>query len=218
MRVRIGIAVVMAGLLGTVLAAAQAATAQAAARAPLPLNRAASGTMPSRVPAGRYCNTISDTVVGLIPSQHDEGPFDANDTYAAADCRFKQKTKIHQIVAVGGYYNGSGPSDSENVITWSNAAGLPSKVLNTQTVVGAEAAGTFTIPLTPFAVKGRVWFTVQANGSLFSGGLWGWAANSSTHGLADVWQNPGGGWGNCPTWCTIDHFMSGATTLLFAVS
>ena len=34
-------------------------------------------------------------------------------------------------------------------------------------------------------------------------GQWGWWASGVAHGLADQWENPGGGFGFCPSWCPL---------------
>jgi hypothetical protein len=38
-------------------------------------------------------------------------------------------------------------------------------------------------------------------------GQWGWYTTNAAHGLADQWQNPGGGFGYCPSWCALDTIV-----------
>jgi len=167
-----------------------------------------------------YCNYTSDAVNDSLSSQNFEATFDAYDDMGAADCKIGRRRKtIHQIIAPGVYYNGSGPAVSENVITWANASGLPGAVVNSQTVTGADAAGSFTIPLVPFKVKGVKWFTVQANMDFGVGGQWGWDASTTAHGkYKDQWQNPGGGFSICPTWCDLATLDGSSVSFLYAIS
>jgi hypothetical protein len=167
-----------------------------------------------------YCNYTSDAVNDSLSSQNFEASFDAYDDMGAADCKIGRRAKtIHQIVAPGVYYNGYGPARDENVITWLNAGGLPGAVKNSQTVAGTDSAGSFTIPVVPFKVKGKVWFTVQVNMDFYSGGQWGWDASTVAHGkFGDQWQNPGGGFGICPTWCPISTLDGTSISFLYAIS
>ncbi len=167
-----------------------------------------------------YCNYTSDTVIGAISSQDFGSGFEQYSDMGAADCKIgRRAVTIHQIIAPGVYFNGSGPAQSENVITYRNAGGLPGAVKNSQTVKGVDSGGSFTIPLTPFKVKGTVWFTVQVRMDFASGGEWGWDVSAVAHGkYGDVWQDPGGGFGNCQTWCPIGTVYSGAVSFLYAIS
>jgi hypothetical protein len=167
-----------------------------------------------------YCNYTSDAVNDSLSSQNFETTFDAYDDMGAADCKIgRRKKTVHQIVAPGVYYNGYGPARDENVITWLNAAGIPGAIKNSQTVVCADAAGSFTCTLTPFGVKGKKWFTVQANMDFGAGGQWGWDASTVARGpYADQWQNPGGGFGICPTWCVLSTLDGTSVSFLYAIS
>ena len=44
------------------------------------------------------------------------------------------------------------------------------------------------------------WVSVVANLDFLAGGEWGWENRTTTNGGAAQWQNPGGGFGVCPTW------------------
>jgi hypothetical protein len=167
-----------------------------------------------------YCNYTSDAVNDSLSSQNFEATFDAYDDMGAADCKIgKRKKTIHQIVAPGVYYNGYGPAVSENVTAYANAAGLPGAVKNAQTVAGADSAGTFTIPLTPYNVKGKVWFSVQVNMDFSAGGQWGWDATSSAEQkYPDQWINPGGGFGLGTNWQPLTNLDGVSNSFLYAIS
>ena len=167
-----------------------------------------------------YCNFTSDTVNDSLSSQNFEATFDAFDDMGAADCKIGKVAKtIHKINALGVYYNGYGPAVSENVITWFNAGGLPGTVKNSQTVTGTDIGGSFNMDVVDFKVKKVVWFTVQVNMDFYSGGQWGWSASTLAHGkFADQWQNPGGGFGICPTWCPVGTLDGTSVSFLYSIS
>jgi hypothetical protein len=117
------------------------------------------------------------------------------------------------------YYGGYGPARDENVIAWLNAGGLPGAVKNSQTVAGADSAGSFTIPLTPYKVKGKVWFTVQVNMDFGAGGQWGWDASTVAHGkFNDQWINPGGGFGIGTGYQPLANLDGSSVSFLYAIS
>jgi hypothetical protein len=219
MKVRfLSILTVGAVLLGGAALMAPAASAsrspQAAVHAAKPFHVA----VPGSITKG-YCNYTADAVNDSLSSQNFEASFDAYDDMGAADCKIGRHAKlVHQIVAPGVYYNGYGPAVSENVITWANAAGLPGAVKNSQTVAGADNAGSFTIALTPFKVKGTVWFTVQANMDFSAGGQWGWDASTVAHVNADQWENPGGGFGLGSGWNPLSVLDGTSVSFLYAIS
>jgi hypothetical protein len=198
---------------------APSASASRAPQASAHVSKPAHVAAPGSVTKG-YCNYTSDAVSDSLSSQNFEASFDAYDDMGAADCKIGRKKKtIHQIVAPGVYYNGSGPAVSENVIAWKNAGGIPGAVINSQTVTGADAAGSFTIPLAPYTVKGKVWFTVQVNMDFAAGGQWGWDASSVAHGkFGDQWINPGGGFGLGTAWQPITNLDGISVSFLYAIS
>jgi len=202
-------------MVGTAFAIAGPASAGRSPQASSKTSHAA----PASINKG-YCNFTSDAVSDSLSSQNFEASFDAFDDMGAADCNIGRRAKtIHQIYAPGVYYNGYGPAVSENVIAWTNAAGLPGSVKNSQTVAGTDNAGSFTIPLTPYKVKGKVWFTVQANMDFYSGGQWGWDASSTPHAkYADQWENPGGGFGLGSSWVTLATLDGVSVSFLYQIS
>lgn len=148
-----------------------------------------------------YTNTTGDTGTAVV-SQNFEPEFDPYDTLAADNVTLHRVCRVTSIDLVGTYFNGSGPADSENVTFFADDHGQPGAVVNSQTVVGDDSAGSFTIPLAKVTLApGRYWVAVQANMSFASGGEWGWEATSNIKGKPAVWENPGGGFGaGCTSW------------------
>jgi hypothetical protein len=75
-------------------------------------------------------------------------------------------------------------------------------MITSQNVVGTDSGGTFTIPLSTVTLApGSYWVSVTATMAFASGGEWGWEVTSNQkQGIDGQWENPGGGFGVCPTW------------------
>ncbi len=120
---------------------------------------------------------------------------------------------IDQVDVAGVYFNGTGPVNSVNVSFYSDASGLPgTQVATRPNLTVGDTNGSFTIPI-PSAVSltaGHYWVSVQANMDFPVGGQWGWTDRTVQSNNEAAWQNPGGGFGICPTWgargttCGID--------------
>jgi hypothetical protein len=201
--VRLRIATVLtatAVVVGTFFAVAGTA---GASRAPQFTHKGTAAAKPMHVDKA-FCSQLdNDNGVGIV-SQNFETTFDAYDSYGADDCKTKRKKTIHTVTAIGVYFNGSGPASSETVTVYNNAAGLPGSTLATQTQVGADAGGTFTITLSPGITmkRGKHWISVVANMNFSSGGEWGWNTNNTQKGYPSAWENPGGGFSStgCTSW------------------
>src|SRR5438128_4444364 len=114
-----------------------------------------------------------------------------------------QTWNVESIDADGVYFNGPGPANSWNVFIYTDSSTLPGtqvySILNTTvTVVGT----TFTVNLVPAAVlaAGTYWIEIQANMTFGTEGEWGWTDRTVQSNNTAAWQNPGGGFGICPTW------------------
>jgi len=154
-----------------------------------------------------YSQNDNDNGVGIV-SQNFEAEFDVFDSQDADDFVVPDTGHPWQITGVtvtGVYFNGSGPAASETVTLYKDANGVPGDVVNTQTVVGTDSGGSFTIPLAKFALpRGHYWVSVQANMDFNSGGEWAWETRNGQNGTAAVWQNPADGFGTgCTTWMTM---------------
>jgi hypothetical protein len=159
---------------------------------------------------GVLYNQNSNDASDAIDSQIFESTFSAYDDQGADD--FKVTGKDWDVTGVdvtGQFFNGSGPASSENVTFYADASGVPGKMVKSFTNLSGKASGgSFDITLPKKGAKlkaGTYWVSVQANCS-FSGGCgeWGWEVSSVQHGNAGMWQNPGGGFGVCPTWGSIE--------------
>ena len=65
-----------------------------------------------------------------------------------------------------------------------------------------DTAGSFVVPIpSPVALsQGTYWVSVQANMDFSVGGQWGCTDRTVASGSEAAWQNPGGGFGVCPSW------------------
>src|SRR5215475_3194243 len=99
--------------------------------------------------------------------------------------------------------SGSCVPDNFNVFFYTDSAGLPGTQVYSGTAEPFVISGsTYTINLTVPAVltEGTYWVSVQAHEVFTGGGQWGWTDRSTQSNSPAAWQNPGGGFGVCPTW------------------
>lgn len=167
----------------------------------------ASSVAPASVhPAKRgncYSNMQNDAADAIVSQDFTDAGNDIYDSMGADNFAVKKTCKVAGINVIGAYFNGSGPADSETVTFYADdAGGVPGTVINTQTVMGSDNNGSFTIPLKTVALPpGSYWVSVQATMAFAVGGEWGWEVTShQKQGIDGQWQNPGGGFGMCPTW------------------
>jgi hypothetical protein len=167
-----------------------------------------------------YCKYVTNTVSDSLSSQNFEASFDAFDDWGAADCKVgKRKKVIHKLAALGVYYNGYGPAVSENVVTWGNSGGLPGTSVNSQTLTCTDVSGSFSCDVVDFSLKGKKWFTVQANMDFSAGGQWGWSATADNLGpFADQWINPGGGFGLGTSYVPLTTLDGISNSFLYQIS
>src|SRR6186997_2091974 len=148
-------------------------------------------------------------------SQNFEASFDAYDDELADDFVVPSGDtwSINQLDAAGVYYNGAGPAVSVNLRFYDNASGLPGGSVATRTDLAmTDSGGSFVVPIPSPVVlgPGTYWVSVQANMDFSSGGQWGFTDRSVQSNSEAAWQNPGGGFGVCPSWgqrgttCGID--------------
>jgi len=105
--------------------------------------------------------------------------------------------------ADGIYFNGAGPAFDWNVFIYTDSGGLPgTQVYSTLNQPVTVNGTTFTVNLTPAAVlsAGTYWIEIQANMDFATQGEWGWTDRTVQSNNPAAWQNPGGGFGVCPTW------------------
>lgn len=150
-----------------------------------------------------YSSLMNDTG-DAYTSQNFEAAFDIYDNAGADNFSTKKTCKVTGIYAVGAYYNGSGPADSETVTFYEDNGGSPGNVIDSQTVTGVDSGtGTFTIALDEVALPpGPKWVSVVVNLDFSTGGQWGWEVTGNMKGGSGaMWENPGDGFGTgCTTW------------------
>jgi hypothetical protein len=170
-----------------------------------------------------YSQNDNDSTVG-ISSQNFEAANDAFDDAAADDFVVPAGVRwaVQSVTVTGVYYNGTGPAASETVTFYKNSSGHPGAVVGSVTAVGNDSAGSFVIPLgTPVKLKpGTYWVSVVANQDFTPNGQWGWETRTVQSNGPAQWQNPGGGFGVCPTWTALTTCIptSGGPDLMFALN
>ena len=114
-----------------------------------------------------------------------------------------QTWNVESIDADGVYFNGPGPAFSFNVFIYTDNGGIPgTQVYSTLNQPVTQVGTTFTVNLAPAAVlaSGNYWIEIQANVDFATQGEWGWTDRTVLSLFPAAWQNPGGGFGVCPTW------------------
>src|SRR5207248_750267 len=114
------------------------------------------------------------------------------------------------VDVTGEFDDGSGPATSENVVFYKNKNGMPGDPVTngTFTNLNGTSGPSFAIVLPGRGIRlkpGRYWVSVIANMDFYAQGLWGWEASTVEQGHPAMWQNPGGGWGICLNWNTIEY-------------
>lgn len=147
-------------------------------------------------------------------SQDFEAAYDAFDDFVADDFVVPtgESWTIDEVDVQGVYFNGAGPSVSFHVFIYQDAAGLPGAQVYSaldQTYTGGPD---FVITLATPAVlsEGTYWISVQSRMDFLVGGQFGWQDRTLQSNSASAWQNPGGGFGVCPTWNTKTTCVPGS--------
>ncbi len=159
-------------------------------------------------------NQIGSPGAYSILSQDFTDPgYDIYDSYLADDFNvpgtLTKGWKVQGMRAVGICFSGAGPCDSESVAFYKDAAGLPGvQTGTTQTGAGSlTGSGTYTLVFATAQklLKGATyWSSMWCTMAFSAGGEWGWSDTTVLSGTAAVWENPGGGFGVCPTWADMD--------------
>ena len=140
-------------------------------------------------------------------SQDFEAAFDPFDDFLADDFVVPggQTWNVESIDADGIPFNCSGSCvpNSFNVFFYTNSGGLPGTQVYSATAQSFVIGGsTYSITLTVPAVltAGTYWVSVQARMDFTGNGEWGWTDRTVQSNSPAAWQNPGGGFGTCPSW------------------
>ena len=116
-----------------------------------------------------------------------------------------QTWTVESIDADGIPFNCSGSCvpDSFNVFFYTDSGSLPGTQVYSATGQSFVVAGsTYSITLSTPAVltAGTYWVEVQARMDFTGNGQFGWTDRTVQSNQGAAWQNPGGGFGVCPTW------------------
>ena len=110
---------------------------------------------------------------------------------------------MQSIDADGVYFPFNGPANSFNVFFYADNAGLPgAQVYSAMNQPFSVVGTTFSVNLPSMAVltEGTYWVEIQANMTFLPNGAWVWRDRTVQSNNGAAWQNPGGGFGVCPTW------------------
>ncbi len=180
------------------------------------------------IPGGHtlYSQNSSQGYTG-IDSQIFESTYAAYTDQGADDFTVPAGTtwKVNGVSVTGIYYNGSGPASGETVSFYKNKGGKPGKQVGvSQTSKGADNGGSFVIKLPAVQkLKGGAsgttyWVSVQADCHFSGCGQWGWYLTNVQHNNLSEWQNPGGGFGVCPTWGTTQSCVGYGPDFMFSLN
>jgi len=187
------------------VAATALAPGASASSAPSGAHFGQAGTAHYKTAATCYSQGSSLTGEG-VASQDFESAFDAYDNVAADDFALDQACKI-KTVTVSGQYSVAGPAKKAQVTIYKDAGGQPGAVIKSKTAkVTADSAGSLTLKLKKKGLKapqGHSWVSVQVIMDFGTSGQWYWNVATDGTGPTAQWQNPGGGFGVCPTWDDI---------------
>ena len=211
---------------GTAALALVAGTASGAPtlRAKAPVHRVISA-IPGAVTL--YDQTSAESSSAISSQNFTSGAFADYDDQAADDFTVPSghKWKVTEV-DVPGVTTGVNPATSLNVIFYRNSHGLPGAIVrecDNQSSAGYDGSGGYAIKLDNTctgkgALKpGTYWVSVVANQDLTQDGQWFWDSNTSHLGSAAQWQNPNGGFGECPTWCKATNIVPAASDLAFTL-
>jgi hypothetical protein len=148
-----------------------------------------------------------------ITSQNFEAANNAFDSFLADDFVVPAATswQIEAVEVQGVYFNGTGPAASVNVWFYANgtAGGIPNVPVGNPVCQFLNLPPVHLTPPGSFAVQipagcclasGTYWMVFQVNMDFTPFGQWGWTDRTVQFNNAAAWQNPGGGFGACPTW------------------
>jgi hypothetical protein len=193
-----------------------------ASAAPAVMGHGKAQASPAAAPDA-VCNANAGTdTLNAILSQNFEATFAAYDAQSAADFKVKKgKTCVASGLNVTGqYFNGSGPADSVDVTFYKDAGGVPGAVVKAYSALAYTNGASFNITFPSKAkLKGKNWVSPVANMSFGVGGEWGWEVQSEVAGGTEgMWQNPGGGFGICPSWDTITNCIGVTGDFMFSLN
>jgi len=190
-----------------------------AAAAPAVMGHGQRAATPAASPDGVCYSSMGTDTLNAILSQNFEATFAAYSSQSAADFVLTETCVARSVDFVGQYFNGSGPADSVDVTVYKNSNNMPGKVLKTFHSRAYSNGASFHIKLAGTLKAGHYWLSPVANMAFGAGGEWGWEVQSETaNGTEGMWQNPGGGFGICPTWDTITNCIGVSGDFMFSIN
>jgi hypothetical protein len=158
-----------------------------------------------KLPASILYDQLNNPGTNSTSSQNFEAAYAVSDDFAADDFVVPggQTWNITEVDAQGVYFASGGPAVSFNVFFYQDSGGLPGTNVYTATSQSyVNNSGVFQISLTAPAVlsSGTYWVSVQARMDFNPNGQWYWTDRTVQTNSPAAWQNPGGGFGVCPTW------------------
>jgi len=201
-------------VIGAGLALAGTEPADTVPTASGPADRAELPQIPGGTPI--LYDQINSCGTNATSSQNFEAANDAFDDELADDFVVTGPIwQISQVNVSGVYFNGPGPLSSVNVRFYANSGCLPTgaplcSFLNVAPTSGGLPSLVIDLPGTCDLNSGNYWVSVQVNMNFTPNGQWGWTDRTATSNCPAAWQNPGGGFGVCPSWgaraatCGID--------------
>ena len=169
-----------------------------------------------------YDQNTNDSGVGLVSDNFDSGSFPSYSDQGADDFKVPKGHKwiVQEVDVTGVYFNGPGPAEGVNVFFYKDSGGLPGDLVKEiDNASFTDSGGSFAIKTGKVKLrKGTYWVSVQANMNFAGGaGEWGWEVNSVQTGNQAAWQNPGGGFGVCPTWAPVESCLGYGPDFMFAL-
>jgi hypothetical protein len=214
-------------LLSAAVLVALAGTNTDAAQRPTTLGKAGAIVPPHfNHPLGStvlYDQTNNSSLSGIV-SQNFSSFNSAFDSTAADDFVVTDASgwTVSEVDVTAVYFNGSGPADSFDVTFYNSGSGVPGSVACTAPGSSYVQNGNgFAISLSsPCSLSGSTtyWVGVVANMNFSPGGEFGWIFYTGAGGSVSQWENPGGGFGVCPTWGSFPVcFSIAADSMSFAL-
>lgn len=153
-------------------------------------------------------NQTANYAGSLASVQNFEAAYDAYDAEGADDfvVTWADGWNIEQMGAIAGYWNGTGPAASINVVLYSDASGMPGSAICTymNNPYTDDGAGNFLMDFSGspcYLPSGTYWAGIQGNVDFAVGGQFGWGTETVQTGALAHWQNPGDGFASgCTTW------------------
>ena len=176
-----------------------------------------------------FTNAGTDTANAILSQNFTDagGTYDAYDSQAADDFKVKagKKCVANGLSVTGQFFNGTGPAESLTVTYYADKSHHPGKVVKSFAGLDASTGPSFNVShgkatLKATADKAKSFWVSPVVDMAFGGGTtgeWGWEVQSEITGNEANWQNPGGGFGICPTWDTITTCIGVTGDFMFSV-